>query len=86
MKVIFLLSEKKLGIDRCPIDRISTLQNSIIITLLDPRSNGPTVYRSIGLSDPRSKGPAVYRTFGLNDPRLYGTLGLTDHRSIRPSL
>ena len=35
--------------------------NAIIIGLSDPRSKGPSVYRTLGLKDPRSIGPSVYR-------------------------
>ena len=56
--------------------------NAKIISLSDPRSKGPSLYRTLGLNDPRSNGPRVYRTLGLKDPRsigpsVYRTLGLT---------
>ena len=55
--------------------RVRGPDRPIILGLLDPRSisyprsNGPSVYRTCGLSDPRSQGPVVYRTL-FRDPHL----------------
>ena len=54
-------------IGKGPIDRLLKFLRFLIIGLSDPRSIGPSVYRTLGLSDPRSNGPSVA------DPRSKGS-------------